>query len=468
MRYLRLHSCPSWSRYDKWVIGKRELFKILLIIFILSPQFIFAQEEYSFDLSEIEKEIEKKPYSLSGYLEFRPTFYWLDDNAAFYKLEFYDRSNRTRLDEYNFRLLLDASYEKGIGGFFLRTNIDAVESDIESDTDEKIFEGYVSLKPSPAFTADLGKKTLNWGKGYANTFVGFVQRPKNPEDPNLPLEGFVMALTDYTKSFNGPLQTATLTPVLVPVYENINEDFGEISNLNFAGKLYLLFYDTDIDFMFLTGDSKPSRFGLDFSRNITPNLEVHGEFAYINNFKKKFVDNDGNLFDKTFDAESYLLGMRYLTPFDTTFICEYYRNGTGFTTNEMENFYAFVDKGYDIFLASGDDNLISKAASLAKGNYGKRNPMRDYLYLRVIQKEPFDILYFTPAITWIYNLNDRSYSLSPEFLYTGITNLELRLKASFIEGNSDTEYGEKRNDYRLEFRMRYYFDAVKLFDKIKR
>ncbi len=468
MRYLRLHSCPSWSRYDKWAIGKRELFKILLIILVLSPQFILAQEEYSFDLSEIEKEIEKKPYSIGGYLEFRPTFYWLDDDAAFYKLEFYDRTNKSRLDEYNFRLLLDSSYEKGIGGFFLRTNIDAIESDIESDIEATIFEGYVSLKPSPSLTADLGKITLNWGKGYANTFVGFVQRPKNPEDPDLPREGFIMALTDYTKSFNGPLQTVTLTPVIIPVYEDLNDDFGEINYLNFAGKLYLLLYNTDIDFMFLTGDSKQSRFGVDFSRNITPNLEIHGEYAYINNFEKKFVDSNGNLFGETFDAKSYLVGMRYLTPFDTTFICEYYRNGTGLTTNEMENFYAFVDKGYDIFLASGDDSLIRKAASLAEESYGRRNPMRDYFYLRAIQKEPFDILYFTPAITWIYNINDRSFSLSPEFLYTGITNLELRLKASFIVGEQGAEYGEKRNNYRLEFRMRYYFDAVKLFDKIKR
>jgi len=468
MRYLRLHSCPSWSRCDKWVVGQRKLLKILLFLLVLFPQFVLAQEEYSFDLSEIEKEIEKKPYSIGGYLEFRPTFYWLDDDAAFYQLEFYNRTNRSRLDEYNFRLLLDASYEKGIGGFFLRTNIDAVESDIESDVEATIFEGYGSLKPSPSLTADLGKITLNWGKGYANTFVGFVQRPKNPQDPDLPREGFIMALTDYTKSFNGPLKTVTLTPVIIPVYEDLNDDFGEINYLNFAGKLYLLLYNTDIDFMFLTGDSKPSRFGVDFSRNITPNLEMHGEYAYINNFEKKFVDSNGNLFGETFDAKSYLVGMRYLTPFDTTFICEYYRNGTGLTTNEMENFYAFVDKGYDIFHASGDDSLIRKAASLAEGSYGRRNPMRDYFYLRTIQKEPFNILYFTPAITWIYNLNDRSYSLSPEFLYTGITNLELRLKASFIVGNRDTEYGEKRNNYRLEFRFRYYFDAVKLFDKIKR
>ncbi len=49
-----------------------------------------------------------------------------------------------------------------------------------------------------------------------------------------------------------------------------------------------------------------------------------------------------------------------------------------------------------------------------------------------------------------------------------LTNLESRFKASFIVGEQDTEYGEKRNNYRLEFRMRYFFDAVKLFDKIKR
>ena len=94
--------------------------------------------------------------------------------------------------------------------------------------------------------------------------------------------------------------------------------------------------------------------------------------------------------------------------------------------------------------------------------------MRDYLYLRINQKEPFDILYFTPSITWIYNVNDESYSLSPELLYTGITNFELRLKGGFIVGDRQTEYGEKLNDYRVEFRVRYYFDAVKMFDRIKK
>ena len=65
--------------------------------------------------------------------------------------------------------------------------------------------------------------------------------------------------------------------------------------------------------------------------------------------------------------------------------------------------------------------------------------MQDYLYLRVSQKEPFDILYFTPSLTTIVNLNDSSFSIAPEIAYTGITNLELRLKATFLVG------GEERN-----------------------
>jgi hypothetical protein len=55
------------------------------------------------------------------------------------------------------------------------------------------------------------------------------------------------------------------------------------------------------------------------------------------------------------------------------------------------------------------------------------------------------------------NLNDQSHSITPELLYTGITNMELRLRAGFIRGARDTEYGEKQNDYRFEFRAGYFF-----------
>ena len=85
------------------------------------------------------------------------------------------------------------------------------------------------------------------------------------------------------------------------------------------------------------------------------------------------------------------------------------------------------------------------------------NAGRSYLYLRVSQKEPFDIVYWTPAVTGIVNTEDKSYSITPEISYTGITNIELRLRAMVLAGNRLSEFGEKQNDFRIELMARYYF-----------
>jgi hypothetical protein len=418
--------------------------------------FALAQEEYKFDLSEIEK----KPYHIGGYLEFRPVLFGLDRDASLFKLKFFKRDEGKTIEEYNGKLQVEGSFEKGIARLFVRTNFDLTYSYLgweHNDPEKMIYEGYLSLKPSSSLSFKFGKQTLLWGKGYAFNPVAFTSRPKDPDDPELALEGYITASVDYIKSFQGPLRTISITPVIFPVYKDINDDFGKVNKLDFAGKLYLLLYDTDIDFISMTGGSRTSRVGMDFSRNITTNLEVHGEFAFVNNQTKKVIDSQGKTSDSEFDAKSYLLGLRYLTASDTTFIFEYYRNGTGFSHLEMKDYFAFIDKGYDLFLIKGNDSLLKKAADVTEGNYGRTNPSKDYLYLRISQKEPFNILYFTPAITTIMNLNDRSLSISPELLYTGIKNLEIRLKAIGLLGGKGTEFREKQNDYRLELRARYYF-----------
>jgi hypothetical protein len=427
---------------------------VALIVFLLAS--VSFAEEYKFDISEIEK----KPYHVGGYAEFRPVLFVLDRDAALYKLRFFDRDEGKTIEEYNGKLQLEGSYEKGIARLFVRTNFDLQYSYLgwdHNETKRMIYEGYLSLKPSVSLGFKFGKQILLWGKGYAFNPVAFASRPKDPDDPELALEGVITASADYIKSFSGPLKTFSVTPVIFPVYEHINDDFGEINHLNFAGKIYFLFYDTDIDFLFLTGKSRTNRFGMDFSRNITTNFEVHGEFAFINNQTKRVIDSQGIISESKFDAESYLLGVRYLTASDITFIFEYYRNGTGFTHLEMKDYFTFIDKGYDLFLVAGNDSLLKKAAGITEGNYGRPNAMKDYLYLRISQKEPFNILYFTPALTGIMNLNDKSVSISPELLYTGITNLELRLKAIALVGQNGSDYGEKPNDYRIELRVRYYF-----------
>jgi len=427
---------------------------VVIMIIGLLPALGAAEETYKFDLSEIEK----KPYHVGGYLEFKSVLYGLDHDAAFYKLRFYNNPQGQTIPEANGRVQLEGSYEKELYRIYVKTNTDFKYSSPDGGSEPSIFyEAYGSLKPSPSLKIDAGKKTMKWGKGYAWNPAAFVDRPKDPDDPELALEGFIVATTDYIKSFDGPLKTFSFTPVLLPVYDHINDAFGNSNKINFAGRFYFLLYDTDIDLMFMSGGSRPDRYGMDFSRNINTSLEIHGEYAYVRNARKTLLDASGNMSAVEADAQNYLAGIRHLTAFDLTTIVEYYHNGAGFSSDELENYFAFVNRAYNLYQSTGNAAALSNAKSLADGAYGRFSAGRDYLYVRFSQKEPFDILYFTPALTWIMNLDDRSYSLTPELLYTGFTNWELRFRTAFIAGGRSTEFGEKQNDYRMELRIGYYF-----------
>ena len=425
---------------------------MLLVIFFLLVSGCSAQEDYTFDLSKIEK----KPFHFGGYLELRPVLSGLDTDSKLYKLNLYDLEDGKTITEYNFNVLLDASYEKGIFKANIRTNTDISKSFSGWSHKTTLYEAFLSVKPSLSFHFDVGKKRMKWGKGYAWNPVGFIDRPKNPFDPDLALEGYVVLSMEVIKSFKGKLKTIAFTPILLPVYDHINSTFGKRNRLNIGGKIYLLLYDTDIDFMFLSGGSLPARYGMDFSRNISSNFEIHGEFAYIPEYNKKVIQEDGAAGEEKYASINYLLGIRFLTKTNTTFFFEYFKNGNGYTSSEMENFYFLVEQVFQSYLLNGDEGQI-KFISEASQTYRTFAPMQDYLYLRISQKEPWDILYFTPSFTSIFNLTDKSFSITPELLYSPVTNLELRARITVLLGKSDSEFGEKQNDFRLEFRGRYYF-----------
>jgi hypothetical protein len=432
---------------------KRFCFAFYLFFCLFLPAMDAAGESYTFDPAETEK----KTYHFGGYVEFKPLLFGLDREAAFYKLRFYNKPQGQTLPEWNGRVQLEGAYEKSIYRIYARTNTDLKESYTGASERTVIHEAYGSIKPSSSLKVEMGKKTMRWGKGYAWSPVAFVDRPKDPDDPELALEGYIVATADYIKSFEGPLKTFSFTPVLLPVYENLNDGFGNRNRWNVAGRFYFLLYDTDIDLLFLTGGSRSDRYGFDFSRNLSTNFEVHGEFAYIRNQQKNLLDAAGKSRLVEADAKSTLVGIRYLTTFDLTAIVEYYHNDAGFGGDDIKNYYAFIDRGYALYSSTGNASALVNAQTMAEGAYGRSNSMRDYLYVRISQKEPFDILYFAPSLTWMMNLEDRSFSLTPELLYTGITNLELRFRTTFIVGARNTEFGEKQNDYRVEFRVGYYF-----------
>ena len=427
--------------------------RILAVCFILAAATgARAAEEFTFDAAGFGK----KPYELGGYLELKQQRFELNPDGSLYRLNFY-RQPRGHLDQSTATFKPSGTLRKNAASLNFRAHLEGDWETREFQRTTRFDELYLSYKPDPGLTVDAGKVSLKWGKGYAWNPVAFVERAKDPNDPDLAREGFTMLTADWIRNFDGALRTVAFTPVVLPASPDLNPDFGVGRHVNVAAKLYLLYHDTDIDLLFLGNGSRSRRYGVDFSRNITSNLEIHGELARLEDVQRQSLAPNGVGTLVREHATSYLAGLRYLTARDTTYIVEYYRNGTGLGEADMRNFERFVDSAYAGYLATGSDAALLRAANLARGSYGRPNPGRNYLYLRVSQKEPFDILYFTPAVTVIANADDRSFSVVPEVLYTGINNLELRMRAFFLAGGNGTEFGEKQNSRRLELQARLYF-----------
>ncbi len=412
-----------------------------------------AQESYSFDASQFEK----KPLEVNGYAELKGEQFTFDRNAALYQLGYFDQNPRNNFDRGTGSLQLDGLYRHGIVTAHVLTFGSYAHDYTGNSHDARFYEAPVSAQPGAGETFDLGKKTLSWGKGYAWNPVGFVQRPKDPNDPDLSREGYVIAGGDFVRSLPGTLKTVAFTPLVVPTTDDLNADFGSPGHLNPAAKVYFLYANTDIDLTWLGAGAKSARYGFDFSRNLGTNFEIHGEWAHIAATTHPVVDSTGKISPLSASVTSYLLGIRYLSERQLTVILEYYYNGAGYSTDEMQNFAALVHDVYDQYQTTGNAMLLTQLRAMLQPAMAQPNPGRRYLYLRLSQSEPFDILYVTPALTMIANVDDHSYSIAPELLYTGITNFEIRLRVFWLHGANLTDFGEKQYDRRIELRARYYF-----------
>jgi len=423
--------------------------RLLAVGFCCFISSIHAAEEFSFD----PKTFQKQTFEWNAYIELVQEHFSLDQDSAAYLINLADQTNRSKLDRTTGILELSGNYNKEdfSAGFILHS--EAQHDAIDDEDDTQFYEATLTYQPNPGTIIDVGKKLLRWGKGYAWNPVGFVERPKDPNDPYLSREGYVLASADFIRSRNDPLKTIALTPVLLPVNDDMNDGFGEKNHVNTALKLYLLYRDTDIDFMILKDGSRSTRYGLDFSLNLDTNIELHGEWAHIRETTKLITNAVGNTEQSSDSANNYLLGMRYLSENETTYILEYFFNGAGYSENELADYYQLVHTANE----TNNTALLSLAHELGDKGYLRRNAGRQYLYFRVSNKEPFDVLYFTPSVTAIINLEDRSFSVAPEIIYTGFNDFEMRLKATWLQGDKLTEFGEKQSDSRIEFRARYFF-----------
>ena len=228
----------------------------ILLLLLCTVQPVYSQDKYQVDLSDLEKEVEQtagKPYQ-PRRLPWSSSPFSLESIGvpAFSQLNFDLKRSGNTFMQYNLGLRLDGSYKKDMFSVFFQTDT-LVQNQLQGWQEEtKLLQGLIGLRPSPNFSLEAGNKVFRWGKGYACSPVAFIDRQKYPEDPEELREGFTIFTADWNQSFVGPLKNAALSAVGVPVYEHVNTQFGELNHINFASKLYLLLYDTDIDFMVLT------------------------------------------------------------------------------------------------------------------------------------------------------------------------------------------------------------------------
>ena len=430
---------------------------LLLNSAVFSDQTDDISTNLDIDLDFTIEEVKKKPYSINADIEVKETLRFFDSDALLFKQKYLDQNKNDTFWQTDIDFTIEGQYQWDTISLYGRfNNLVYYNEDVDWESERKVEEAYISFQPSVSLAVDVGKKVHKWGKGYAFSPSAFFSRPKDIDDLDVTLEGYYSLSTDYIKSMTGAIKTFAITPVLMPVTREINDEFGLKDELIWGGKLYFFTFDTDIDLMFMVSDNLNNKVGIDFSKNLNPLFEIHGEAALVNDHRKYIIDENGNTSEQEDTALDLLLGLRYLSNIETTYILEYYHNGQGYTQKEYENYLNFIENGYNQYLNTSSNTSISKSKQYA-AYYNKQAAMRDYIYLKISQKDPFDILYFTPSIICIYNINDQSSSITPGITYSPITNLILDLKAGFLFGKNKTEYNEKINKGKIVFSIKYYF-----------
>ncbi len=390
-----------------------------VIILVYSPTRILAADNdlYSFNVEEFTK----KTWEWKGEISASATNKLLNKNSVLYPLKFTNEDSG-QSSNIHLQLSLESRWDWEWSRLFLAVEANMQRSSIDDLDDESTFlrEGYFQFSKLDPYNAEIGKRLLRWGKGYAFNPVAFLERAKNPEDPEASREGLWIVQGIWIPGGFSIFDNSSVSLVYLPVRDDLNDDYQtSFTEENFWGlKVYALISTTDIDLYYVhKNEQGEADWGFDFSSNMTSNFEVHGEYASHNSDESTY--------------QAALLGWRYLTENDVTWIVEGYHDSSGLTENESKALFESLTSS----TPPAAKNILSQIqqSDILNRNYG---------YLKASVKEPFNWLYFTPSIAWLINLDDSSYNINTQFAYAPSDNWIFQLSWQHLRGDSYTQYGE--------------------------
>jgi hypothetical protein len=328
-------------------------------------------DDYSFSAQEFEQ-IETKPYVVDLYLKGEYKHQWLNSEAPAYTTK-----NKAAMQSSLAEAFMRYRYFKDVWSFQSEVMANYDNIDQHQEDTYTINQAYLAYKFDTNSQLAIGKKTPKWGKGYYINPVAFIDRLKDPDDPEASREGYAQANYTYNKVFDGDLQNLTVDLVYLPTRENgINSDLSDQNTHTAALKTYLLYRDIDIDLIYFQNDQSLKQYGIDFSTNLQTNFEIHGEYA-----------------KKSSGEYAALFGLKYLTESELTILSEYY----------------YQNRTQDRTLPFWD---------------------RKYLITKLTQKEPLDMLYLSLYYQNRLNVSDDSHQDRVGGIYAGIDDWEVDLSVA--------------------------------------
>ena len=401
----------------------------VLLFLILQPGLTAAQESdlYAFDASSFTK----KTWEWKGEITLTGAARHYNTSSVLYDSRF-QGDDIEHSEEGELSLFLESRWDWDWLRLIASGEASVFRSTLENSNDESSFlsEAYGQLAVLDPHTLEIGKRLLRWGKGYAFNPVAFMERPKNPEDPEANREGVWISQGIWITGERAMLDNTSVTLVYLPIRDDLNDDFRDDTSFenSWGIKLYGLIDTTDIDlYLVKWSEAEESNWGVDFASNLTANFEIHGEYAVFESAEER--------------SHRALLGLRYLTESEMTWIMEGFHDSSALSEEDLVELYKSIESG-------------SPAAKKSALSQVQQNQLiaRDYAYLKVSVKEPFNWLYFTPSASWQVNINDSSRTGTLRLSYTPFEDWTFQASYQQSDGNRYTQWGENavRNKFSLD------------------